>query len=127
MPEDRTTSIAMVNNVSVTVPSSPQSMTNFVLQEQHDWFEDEIKFIRHYIKPGMKVVDIGANYGLYTLTIASIIGHSGKIWAIEPTEATATCLRKSIAANNFYSKRDSTNIRQLAHYDQMELEYLIRG
>lgn len=101
MSEDNVTSITIVNNVSVTVPASPKLMTNFVLQEQNDWFEDEIGFMRYFIKPGMRVVDIGANYGLYTLTIANIIGDSGKIWAFEPTKATAECLKKSIVANNF--------------------------
>ena len=76
-------------------------MTTFILLEQNDWFEDEIKFIRHFIKPGMSVVDIGANYGLYTLTIADLLGNSGKIWAFEPTEATSDCLRESISFNKF--------------------------
>lgn len=101
MSEGSITSITIVNDVSVTVPASPKFMTNFVLKEQNDWFEDEIDFIRHFIRSGMRVVDIGANYGLYTLTIANIIGDSGKLWAFEPTKTTAECLKKSIAANNF--------------------------
>ena len=93
--------LTIVNDVKVTVPSSPRLMTNYILQEQGDWFEDEIHFIRHFIKPGMKVIDIGANYGLYSLSIAKIAGPSGKIWAFEPTPSTAACLKKSIDANNF--------------------------
>ncbi|HSM98581.1 MAG TPA: FkbM family methyltransferase, partial [Gallionella sp.] len=76
-------------------------MTTFILQEQHDWFEDEIKFLRHCIKPGMRIIDIGANYGLYTLTCAKIVGASGRVWAFEPTQATATCLKMSISENQF--------------------------
>ena len=76
-------------------------MTTYVLQEQRDWFEDEIKFVRHYIKPGMRIIDIGANYGLYTLSLAKILGNSGKIWAFEPTKATADYLEDSISNNNF--------------------------
>lgn len=99
MQVSNTTSIKIVNDIRVTVPASPTFMTSFVLQEQNDWFEDEIKFVRHFIRPGMKIVDIGANYGLYTLTIAKIIGESGRIWAFEPSEATAACLRASILEN----------------------------
>ena len=101
MPGINTSSIAIVNNIHVTIPASPQFMTTFILLEQNDWFEDEIKFVRHFIKPGMKVIDIGANYGLYTLSIARIIGDSGKIWAFEPTASTSACLKKSILCNNF--------------------------
>lgn len=101
MPNMNTTSLTIVNDIHVTVPASPQFMTTYVLHEQNDWFEDEIKFIRHFIRPGMKVIDIGANYGLYTLTMAGIIGDSGKIWAFEPTKSTADCLRESILTNKF--------------------------
>ena len=101
MPNMDTTSLTIVNNIHVTVPASLQSMTTYILQEQNDWFEDEIKFIRHFVKPGMRVVDIGANYGLYTLTIADMLGDSGKIWAFEPTEATSVCLKESISCNKF--------------------------
>jgi FkbM family methyltransferase len=99
MHVSNTTSIEIVNDIRVTVPASPTFMTSFVLQEQNDWFEDEIRFVRHFVKPGMKVIDIGANYGLYTLSIAKIVGESGKIWAFEPTEATSACLMASILEN----------------------------
>lgn len=100
MPDIDTTTIVITNGINVVVPESPCLMTHYILQEQGDWFEDEINFVRHFIKPGMKAIDIGANYGLYALSIATIIGESGKLWAFEPTQATSDCLRKSISSNN---------------------------
>ena len=91
----------IVNDVSVVVPASMQLMTPYVLREQKDWFEDEIKFLRTFIKPGMKVIDIGANYGLYSLALAKIIKGEGNIWAFEPTSFSAGCLRQSIEENGF--------------------------
>ena len=73
----QTKKFTIKNNISVIAPDSIGLMTPFVLQEQNDWFEDEMKFMRHFIKPGMKIIDIGANYGLYTLTIAKLAGESG--------------------------------------------------
>ena len=67
MPENNTENITIVDDIDVVVPKSSRSMTTFILREQHDWFEDEIKFLRYYIKPGMKIIDIGSSYGLYTL------------------------------------------------------------
>jgi len=100
MTESDVTSITIKDNINVVVPASPEYMTTFILLEQGDWFEDEIKFLRSYIKPGMKIIDIGSNYGLYTLALAKIISNSGYIWAFEPTEFTSKCLKKSILNNN---------------------------
>ena len=88
------------DDILVTAPSSFQLMTPYILMEQQDWFEDEIKFLRKILQPGQKAIDIGANYGLYTLSMSRKIGETGKIWAFEPTCFVADCLTKSIAVNN---------------------------
>ena len=93
--------IKIINDLHVTVPASARFITTYVLQEQGDWFEEEIRFLRTIIKPGMKIIDIGANYGVYTLTFSKLTGNTGKVWAFEPTAETANCLRNSIAENTF--------------------------
>jgi len=95
------TVVTTAGNLSVVVPDSLQLMTPYILMEQRDWFEDEIKFLRRVIKPGMQIIDIGANYGLYTLSLAQVAGESGKIWAFEPTSSVAACLSQSITHNRF--------------------------
>lgn len=91
--------VVIKGDIRITVPDSLNLMTPFVLREQQDWFEDEIKFLRSFISPGMKIIDIGANYGTYALTMAKLIGDSGRLWAFEPTTATADCLRQSVQNN----------------------------
>ncbi|MDY0219606.1 MAG: FkbM family methyltransferase [Desulfobacterium sp.] len=93
--------IKIVDNLEVTVPLSNALMTPFVLKEQLDWFEDEIIFIRDFIQPGMTVIDIGANYGLYTLSCAKKCGKTGEVWAFEPTVSVAECLNDSLRTNGF--------------------------
>jgi len=83
----------------ICVPAS--SMSAYVLLEQEDWFEKEIAFVRRMLRPGMCAIDIGANYGTYTLTMAQAVGLDGRVWAYEPTSATAHYLRKTIARNGF--------------------------
>lgn len=39
---------------------------------------------RHLIKPGMVIVDIGANIGMYTLFFAQHVGQDGEVHAFEP-------------------------------------------
>ncbi|CAN0265471.1 unnamed protein product, partial [Phaeothamnion confervicola] len=46
-----------------------------------------------------RIVDIGANYGLYALSLAFAAGPQGRVWAVEPASATAGYLRQSVEAN----------------------------
>jgi len=93
--------ITLVDGVKVCVPSSLELISSYVLEEQLDWFENEIKFIRKIIHTGNQVIDIGANYGVYTLSIAKLIGTSGKVYSFEPATETAEILLKSLQINNF--------------------------
>src|SRR5579872_223267 len=99
MPSNVT--LELVDGVRVVVPDSLDLITPYVLQEQKDWFEDEIKFLRRLIRPGQKVIDIGANCGVYALTLARLVGPTGRVWAFEPASGTANLLASGIAANNF--------------------------
>ena len=76
--------LVMVDGTKVVVPDSPELMTPYILREQQDWFENEIKFLRRLLQPGQNIIDIGANHGVYTLSIANTVGSSGHVWAFEP-------------------------------------------
>ncbi len=93
--------IEIKGGVFVCVPNAVNLLTPYVLLGQEDWFEDEIKFARHLLKPGMQVVDIGASYGVYALTAARCVGATGKVWAFEPSAVTAACLARGIERNRF--------------------------
>ena len=91
----------LVDGTQVVTPPGHHLLTPFVLAEQGDWFEDEIRFLRCWAQPGARVLDIGANYGTFALSLATAVGPEGSVIAVEPTPATASCLRDSIAANGF--------------------------
>jgi protein O-GlcNAc transferase len=93
--------LTMIDGVHVVVPDSHELITPYVLREQQDWFEDEIKFLRRLLQPGQQVIDIGANYGVYTLSLARAVGPTGQVWAFEPASATADLLAAGISANGF--------------------------
>ncbi len=93
--------ISLAGDVQLCVPNDISLMTPYILLEQEDWFEDEIKFVRKLLKPGMKVIDIGANYGTYSMNIAKLIGGNGKLWAFEPSSFCRSYLAKSIEVNGF--------------------------
>lgn len=98
--DDTCLKVNISGGIQVCVPPSIQLMTPYILIEQEDWFEDEIDFVRKILQPGMNSIDIGANYGLYTLTASKLVGPTGRIWAFEPTSSTSAFLRKSISINH---------------------------
>jgi FkbM family methyltransferase len=95
-----TTVITLVDGVQIVVPDSLELITPYVLQEQQDFFEDELPFLRRILAPGERAIDIGANYGVYALSMAKILGPSGHVWAFEPASETAHLLAQSIARNS---------------------------
>lgn len=62
--------------------------------------EPEQKFLlEHFLKPGMRVFDLGANIGYYTLLMARCVGASGKVHAVEPHPHNYALLRENIRRN----------------------------
>jgi FkbM family methyltransferase len=53
------------------------------------------------ILPNMVVIDVGANFGYYTLLAAHCVWPNGKVIAVEPNPPVAAVLEKTIALNGF--------------------------
>lgn len=60
----------------------------------------ERDFVAHFLKPGMRVVNIGANIGLYSIMSAALVGSGGVVHAFEPSEVTFERLTRNIRLNN---------------------------
>ena len=118
----------------MVVPDSLDLITPYVLQEQKDWFEDEIKFLRRLLQPGEMVIDIGANYGVYALSMARTVEPRGRVWAFEPASTTAKLLAEGISVNGYSqvilersALSSSCGTAQLSLNDHSELNALVRG
>jgi len=61
-------------------------------------------FIARTIKEGMFVLDVGANFGYYTVLMADLIGPSGKIIAFEPNPIAAASAEASLRVNGFEAR-----------------------
>lgn len=99
-PEDAFTYVA-IDNCLLAVEASFRSIVTAVLIAEGDWFEREMEFWRNQIQPGMTVIDVGANVGVYTVSAAQQVGTSGRVIAIEPFSGCVQCLEETRRVNNF--------------------------
>jgi FkbM family methyltransferase len=59
----------------------------------------EIAFVRKTLKPGMTLLDIGANVGLYSAIGSHAVGREGRVIAFEPDPDTFRYLEATVQAN----------------------------
>jgi FkbM family methyltransferase len=59
-----------------------------------------LAFGRH-LKPGMRVVDVGANVGYYTMLFADLVGPTGKVWAYEPNPLSHELIHLGLDVNGY--------------------------
>ena len=62
---------------------------------------NELAFFAATLQPGMTVLDVGANEGLFTLVAASRVDTGGRVLAVEPSLREFDWLRANIALNQF--------------------------
>ena len=71
----------------------------------------------------MNFIDIGANFGVYALSLARLIGEDGRGWAIEPARDTAHYLQQSLDHNGF----SHVTLLQAAVSDHVGSGFLAHG
>lgn len=65
----------------------------------------EIAFLRGVLRPGMNFVDVGANWGLFTLVASHLVGESGRVVALEPDPRMLAKLRANVQRNGLSQVR----------------------
>lgn len=67
---------------------------------QHGVYEPHVAaFCQRFIRPGMSILDVGANIGFHTLHAAILSGPSGKVYAVEPDPRNTALLDLSLSLN----------------------------
>jgi FkbM family methyltransferase len=59
----------------------------------------ESALLERILGPGMTVIDVGANHGMFSLEAAHLVGASGIVHAFEPTPTTRALLCNNLAVN----------------------------
>lgn len=69
-------------------------LTRTVIRKGH-WESFVTEVWRSYLRPGMTVVDVGANFGHYALTAANVVGPDGLVLAFEPQPGVCADLSRN--------------------------------
>jgi len=86
---------------------------NFLKDNPHE--RGEVKFLESIVKESMNVIDIGANVGITTVTIARKIGKRGKLHSFEPVPEYFDILKENISSNGL----ENAKVYELAVTDQV--------
>ncbi len=66
-----------------------------------EYEKEETALVRSLLRPGMAVLDIGANIGYYSLLAAQCVKDHGRVYAFEPEPYNFSLLTASLARNKF--------------------------
>lgn len=70
--------------------------------------------VRKILKPGMTFVDVGANWGYFTLLAAGLVGQHGRVLALEPDPRLVAVLKDNVTR----SRLDQVTVLSLAAAEQ---------
>lgn len=83
--------------------------------------QEEILFLRKYLKQADTFIDIGSNIGLFSLHAAQIVNSQGKVYAFEPTPSTNSRLIENIELNKFQNIINANAIGLSSKKGKLEL------
>jgi hypothetical protein len=101
MAADTHAPLPLISGQQIVLPCSLEVTSTFVVREQGEWFEEELRFaVDNIVEEGWQVLDIGASYGLYTLALSARVGHRGQVTSFEPGPDSASSLRATLTLNS---------------------------
>lgn len=73
------------------------------IRSRGSWESHVTDILRALLKPGDTVLDAGANFGFHTLEMASRVGESGRVIALEPQRVVFQQLCHHVFVNRFHN------------------------
>ncbi len=95
-----------IGGIDVALDTADQSVSARII-EAGEWEPHVVHVLRKYLTSGSVFVDIGANVGWHTAVGSSIVGPTGRVYAIEPNPDNARLIAHTVQRN------DVTNVELL--------------
>src|SRR5215831_1013201 len=67
-----------------------------ITHSPENWIERDAEIVRELIRPGDRVLDIGASIGLFTRLLSRLVGPDGRVYSFEPIPQTYEYLENNI-------------------------------
>lgn len=93
----RPTTIQMGLLAAMKLEVSPRQERSYIFGTHEPEVQEALPRL---VRPGMTVLDIGANIGYFALGLWKLVGNEGRVVAFEPNGPSLTRLRRNIELNN---------------------------
>ena len=90
---------ALETAVGTLVVDTDDALVTPELRRQGTWEPEVHRAIERALFPGATFVDVGANIGYFTILASRLVGSGGRVFAIEPDEASVGLLRANLELN----------------------------
>jgi FkbM family methyltransferase len=78
-----------------------ESVISQAIVQDEIWERNTTNLVRDFVKPSMRVLSVGANFGYYALLMARQVGPTGHVYAFEPAQKFIDYLKWNVEANGF--------------------------
>src|SRR5215472_8330099 len=85
-------------NIQMLFPTQRKGFGKFIFAFR-EYYEPELAYLEEILAPGHVFVDVGANFGVYTLVASGLVGKKGRVLAFEPTVQSFAILKQNIRLN----------------------------
>jgi FkbM family methyltransferase len=118
---DETALCRVLGRYKMFVDTTDQSLSPHLMLDGY-WEMWLTEALAQVIRPGMTVVDVGANLGYFTLLMADRVGEKGRVIAFEPNPSIVARLRRTLSLNGFAER---TTVNDAALFDENDAEVLL--
>lgn len=103
--------VRLASGEYICVDTNSLDATDYLLG--WDMEANALPVFRSFLKPDSVVLDIGANFGLYTATSASLMKDCGRLYSFEANPHTFDLLRRTLYANRLAQHPNVTAVNAL--------------